>query len=59
MRELSAGGTTVVIVSHERELVTAVCDRGVLIQDGAVVGDGPIDAVVDAYMQISTGDTPR
>ena len=46
IKELSAAGKTLVVVSHDLELVSRICDRGVVLQHGNVVFDGPIhDAV--------------
>lgn len=46
IKELSAAGKTLVVVSHDLELVSRICDRGVVLQHGDIVFDGPIhDAV--------------
>ncbi|MET1154103.1 ATP-binding cassette domain-containing protein [Arthrobacter sp.] len=46
IRELSAAGKTLVVVSHDLDLVARICDRGVVLKHGNVVFDGPIgDAV--------------
>ena len=47
---LVAGGTTLVLVSHEMGMVDAVCDRAVLMRDGAVAEDGPADLVIEHYL---------
>jgi ABC-2 type transport system ATP-binding protein len=46
IKELSEAGKTLVVVSHDLELVSRICDRGVVLQHGNVVFDGPIrDAI--------------
>jgi ABC-2 type transport system ATP-binding protein len=46
INELSSAGKTLVVVSHDLDLVARICDRGVVLQRGNVVFDGPIvDAV--------------
>lgn len=46
IKELSAAGKTLVVVSHDLELVSRICERGLVLQHGNVVFDGPIhDAV--------------
>jgi ABC-2 type transport system ATP-binding protein len=46
IKELSSAGKTLVVVSHDLDLVARICDRGVVLQRGNVVFDGPIvDAV--------------
>jgi ABC-2 type transport system ATP-binding protein len=46
IKELSAAGKTLVVVSHDLELVSRICDRGVVLQHGNVVFDGTIQAAV-------------
>ncbi len=46
IRELVAAGKTLVVVSHDLDLVSTICDRGVLLKHGDILFDGPIrDAV--------------
>lgn len=46
IKELAAEGKTLVVVSHDLDLVSRICDRGVLLDHGEVLFDGPIhDAV--------------
>jgi ABC-2 type transport system ATP-binding protein len=45
--ELSAEGKTLVVVSHDLDMVAKVCDRGVLLDHGNVLMDGPIDDVIE------------
>lgn len=46
IKELSAAGKTLVVVSHDLELVSRICDRGVVLQHGNVVYDGQIHEAV-------------
>ena len=46
VQELRSSGTTLVVVSHDLDMVSKVCDRGVVLRQGRKVADGPIaDAV--------------
>lgn len=46
IQELAREGKTLVVVSHDLDLVSRICDRGVLLDHGNVTFDGPIkDAV--------------
>jgi ABC-2 type transport system ATP-binding protein len=46
IKELAAAGKTLVVVSHDLDLVSQICDRGVLLNHGHVIFDGPVkDAV--------------
>ncbi len=44
--ELRAEGKTLVIVSHDLDMVSKVCDRGILLEHGRVVMDADPHAVV-------------
>jgi ABC-type polysaccharide/polyol phosphate transport system ATPase subunit len=47
---LKLGGGIVVAAGHDHGLLERVCDRAVLIQDGRVVDDGPVDRVAGDYV---------
>ncbi len=44
--ELAAAGKTLVVVSHDLDLVAKVCERGVLLEHGRIVMDAPVADVV-------------
>jgi ABC-2 type transport system ATP-binding protein len=46
IKELGAAGKTLVVVSHDLDLVSRVCQRGVLLEHGRVVMDGDVEDVV-------------
>ena len=46
IRELSAEGRTLVVVSHDLDMVSDVCSRGVLLRSGRVVADAESHEVV-------------
>lgn len=46
IQELAAEGRTLVVVSHDLDLVSRICDRGVLLDHGEVLFDGSIDDAV-------------
>jgi ABC-2 type transport system ATP-binding protein len=50
--QLRQMGQTLVIVSHELDMVSRVCDRGVVLQSGAVTKDGPVGEAV-AFLRSS------
>lgn len=41
IRELHAAGKTLVVVSHDLDMVSKLCSRGILLRDGRVAFDGP------------------
>lgn len=46
IKELAAAGKTLIVVSHDLDLVSHVCERGVMLEHGSVVMDGPVDEVI-------------
>ncbi|MHA7175533.1 ABC transporter ATP-binding protein [Arthrobacter sp. Sr24] len=46
IQELASEGKTLVVVSHDLDLVSRICDRGVLLDHGEVRFDGPIGEAV-------------
>jgi lipopolysaccharide transport system ATP-binding protein len=53
MGEVAHGGRTVIFVSHNMEMVKKLCQRGVLLTEGKIQCLGPVEAVVDAYVDSS------
>jgi lipopolysaccharide transport system ATP-binding protein len=49
MDDFSRSGRTVLFVSHSMNLVTQLCERAILLKDGAVAFSGPTNEVVDYY----------
>ncbi|MBU2954465.1 ABC transporter ATP-binding protein [Marinobacter sp. F3R08] len=49
IREFQAEGTTLLIVSHDRTSIQALCDRVLLLEKGAVIKDGAPEEVMDFY----------
>lgn len=46
MMELRAAGQTLVVVSHDLELVQRICERGIVLQRGKPIFDGEISEAV-------------
>ncbi len=49
IREFREQGTTLLIVSHDRNAIQALCDRAILLEKGTVVKDGDPEEVFDFY----------
>jgi ABC-type polysaccharide/polyol phosphate transport system ATPase subunit len=45
-------GTTIVVVSHDLRLVTQLCDRACLLDEGRIVASGSPDSVVARYQEL-------
>ncbi len=52
IREFREMGTSLLLVSHDRGAIQAICDRAVLIDGGKLVKDGEPEEVVDYYNAI-------
>ncbi|GAB4099814.1 ABC transporter ATP-binding protein [Sinomonas halotolerans] len=46
IKELAEAGKTLFVVSHDLDLVSSICERGILLERGNVVMDGPVEGVV-------------
>jgi len=42
IQELASDGKTLVVVSHDLDLVSRICERGVVLEHGKLMFDGPI-----------------
>lgn len=49
IREFREQGTTLLIVSHDRSAIQSLCDRAILLEQGAVIKDGDPEEVFDFY----------
>lgn len=49
IREFREQGTTLIIVSHDRNAIQTLCDRAVLLEKGTVIKDGDPEEVFDFY----------
>lgn len=55
MQEIRANGTTIVVVSHNLNVVRGFCDRAVVMSHGHKVFDGPtFDAISEFYNVVGT-----
>ncbi len=49
IRQFQAEGTTLLLVSHDRGAIQAICDRAILLEKGQVIRDGDPEEVMDYY----------
>lgn len=52
IREFQKEGTTLLIVSHDRGAIQALCNRAILLEHGTVIKDGNPEEVMDFYNAI-------
>jgi ABC-type polysaccharide/polyol phosphate transport system ATPase subunit len=41
----------VVLVSHDMQSLREICTRGIWLERGRLVADGPINEVIDQYLE--------
>ncbi len=51
MEDVAGQGRTVFFVSHNTQAVRQLCTRGILLERGRVIADGPTDSVLSVYSQ--------
>ena len=51
MEDVAEQGRTVFFVSHNTQAVRQLCTRGILLERGRVIADGPTDSVLAVYNQ--------
>ena len=49
IREFRKAGTTLLIVSHDKQAIQSICDRAILLDAGRLVKEGEPEAVMDFY----------
>jgi len=55
MEDVGREGRTVLFVSHNMSAISRLCDRGIILNKGGVVEDGPADQVVATYLTSEFG----
>lgn len=51
MKDVAGEGRTVLFVSHNLSAVQALCTRGILLREGRIVMDAPVDETIDFYLE--------
>jgi len=59
MRAIAKSGATVIFVSHNLQAVAEFCQRGILLEKGRVIADGPTDQVVRRYLDTAENSEVR
>lgn len=58
LRQLQAGGTTILFVSHSMHAVRLLCPRAVLVSGGVVRFDGAAEDAIARHHQLLSADAP-
>lgn len=59
MDSVARAGRTVLFVSHQLEFLAQLCQRCLLVDQGAIVMDGPARSVIDRYVQLVRDTAPQ
>lgn len=51
MKDVAGEGRTVLFVSHNLSAVRALCTRGILIRDGKIAMDAPVEETINYYLE--------
>lgn len=49
IRQFTRQGTTLLLVSHDKQAIQSICNRAILLNEGTVAMEGEPDAVMDYY----------
>src|SRR5674476_1475067 len=49
IREFRKQGTTLLIVSHDKQAIQSICDHAILLDSGRLAKEGDPEAVMDYY----------
>ncbi|MEM7220393.1 MAG: ABC transporter ATP-binding protein [Pseudomonadota bacterium] len=55
MHEAGASGSTVLVVSHNAQAITSMCDRAIWLNQGQMYDDGPVSEIVSRYLRQGMG----
>lgn len=55
IREFRKQGTTLLIVSHDKQAIQSICDRAILLNAGRLAMEGEPEAVMDYYNALLAG----
>jgi lipopolysaccharide transport system ATP-binding protein len=56
IRLYAAAGTTLLLVSHDKQAIQSLCDRAILLDHGRIAMDGETEAVLDYYNALLAAD---
>ncbi len=56
MSDVAQSGRTVLFVSHNMQAVRNLCNRTLLLEHGAIIGDGPTEDILFLYYERLKGD---
>jgi len=55
MHQVGAQGSTVLVVSHNAQAITNMCQRAIWLENGQIRDDGPVEKVLSSYLSQGMG----
>jgi len=55
MHQVGAQGSTVLVVSHNAQAITNMCQRAIWLEHGQIKDDGPVEKVLSSYLSQGMG----
>lgn len=55
VREIGEGGSTVIVVSHNAQAISSMCERAIWLEQGQVMRDGPVGETLNEYLGKGVG----
>ncbi len=59
MENVAGEGRTVMFVSHNMAMMSSLCSRAILLEDGRIAIDGPVEDVIRTYLERTQGEHTR
>lgn len=59
MRDVSREGRTILFVSHNMSATSSLCNRGLYLQNGRLVGDDNVNKIIGEYMRVNNSNTTK
>lgn len=59
IRSFRAQGTTLLLVSHDKQAILGICDRAILLNEGTIAGNGPPQEIFDYYNALLANHQPQ
>ncbi len=59
IRHFRSQGTTLLLVSHDKQAILGICDRAILLNAGTIAKNGPPEEVLDYYNALLASHQPQ
>ena len=59
MEDVSHSGRTIIFVSHQLSAIDSLCNKGIILQQGKLVSEGPTKKCIETYLASSKSELQR